>query len=307
MKAYFEKLERSTFVVRNMFIILLFCVAVLYSNLQISYSNKHEPEKNNCGVILFVHINKCGGGSVVHWFKKHTSVLHLKQEGRPRNAHDFNDTSILWQKVIPKVNEALSHLSNRSGWKVLHLHHYFPGIFYVQKIIQNWETIVQNKGCAFHKTTILRDPLHRFVSNVNFNKPPINTIEKFMNSRRNWLIRYFLFGICGYHNNDIYCGYDPKGDFTMTPNLNETHIGEAKKIIYKFDSIGFMEEFGDYLENIRTITGWTNDAYPIENMTIHKSSDYFNMTSKPINNFIKLNQDDYMYYYAIKNEMTKVF
>ena len=265
---------------------------------------EHDIHPNKCGIILFLHINKCGGGSVVNWFKKHAPVLYLKQRGQSGDVKRVNESYMLWTEMIPKADLFVSNISHRIGWKVLHLHHYFPGVSYSEKIIQRWESIVEGKGCSFHKTTMLRDPLDRFISNVNFNKPSINHIDTFMYSRRNWLIRYFLFGICGYHNKELRCGYNPKGDFTMTPSLNENYIIEVKEIISEFDSIGFMDSFGGYLENIRLITGWKeDDANEAKNVMIHKSSDYFNLTSKMLTNFLKLNQEDYVFYYTMKNDV----
>ena len=90
----------------------------------------------------------------------------------------------------------------------------------------------------------------------------------------------------------------------MTPSLNKTHIKEAKRLINTFDSIGLIDKFGEYLENIRMVTGWKdNRMNQYKSMKIHKSNDSVNLSRKLLMEFVKLNQDDYMFYYTIRNQM----
>ena len=304
MSAHSLKLNITILSIRSMAIAILLCVLFIYYNFAISNSYQKKRQNNACGVILFVHINKCGGGSVDRWFKTHAPLLFLTPPGYHKDEQSIKDTNTLWQKMVPKATRFISGVSNESGWKVLHHHVYFPGIFYSQKIIRQWKKTVEDKGCIFHKTTILRDPLDRFISSVNWYKPPMKDINTFMYSRRNWLIRYILFGICGYYDKELRCGFNRKGNFTMTPSLNKTHVKEAKRIMNTFDSIGFLDKLGEYLENIRNVTGWKDNRMNHKrSVNIHKSKDSFNLSKKLFTEFVKLNQEDYMFYYTIRNQM----
>ena len=159
------------------------------------------------------------------------------------------------------------------------------------------------KGCVFHKTTMLRDPLDRFVSNVNKNNPPLNVIDTFMESRKNWLSRYFMFGLCGYHNNKLGCGFNPKSNFTITPYLNGTYLDKAIQLMSSFDSIGFTERFSEYLSYIKSITGWKDSdkkkGKPVK--YTHKSNHTFALTQEILQKFLNINREDYILYYTMKH------
>ena len=213
-----------------------------------------------------------------------------------------------WKQMIPRANNFLKRMSSKSGWRVLEIHHGFPGVYYTQDIIQHWKEIVEGKGCVFHKTTMLRDPLDRFVSNVNKNNPPLNLIDTFMENRKNWLSRYFLIGLCGYHNNSLGCGFNPKSNFTITPYLNDTYLNDAIHLMSSFDSVGFTEKFSEYLSYIKFITGWKDNnkkkAKPIEHT--HKSNHTFVPTQEILQKFLDINREDYILYYTMKHVIKEI-
>ena len=274
-----------------------------------SGSAKNEPQVK-CGLILFMHINQCAGGSLAHWFEAQSSGYHLLQDMyswmRVPNASKL---IFSWEKMARRANSFVKKVSSTTGWKVLELHHGFPGVYYSQKHIQHWKDIVEGKGCAFHQTTMLRDPVERFISNVNKNSPPMNDIVSFMESRKNWLSRYFLFGICGYYNNKLGCGFDPKTNFTITPYLNENNLNEAINIMSGFDSVGFTDKFSEYMENIKTRTGWKDhDVKEPQNIkSIHKSQKRFNISQSLLERFLEINREDYILYYTMKYQIKKHF
>ena len=112
---------------------------------------------------------------------------------------------------------------------------------------------MEGKGCVFHKTTILRDPLGLFVATYNYNRSPLNQIEESMTYSRNQLIRYLLFGTCWHTEQDIKCS--PLCYPAARPYLNESYIRELNWVINEFDSIGFQDRFEDYLEKLRKVIG----------------------------------------------------
>ena len=268
-------------------------------------------KKSDCGLILFYHINQCAGGSLGDWFQDHVPKrnYHLLQDiWSYLTVSNVSTLQFSWEQMIPRANNFLKRMSSKSGWRVLEIHHGFPGVYYTQDIIQHWKDIVEANGCLFHKTTMLRDPLDRFVSNVNKNNPPLDHIETFMESRKNWLSRYFLFGLCGYYNHTIGCGFNPKSNFTITPNLNETYVDEAIHLMNSFDSVGFTEKFSEYLSYIKSITGWKDNdkkkAKTVEHS--HKSNHTFVPTQEILQKFLDINREDYVLYYTMKHAIKKI-
>ena len=76
---------------------------------------------------------------------------------------------------------------------------------------------------------------------------------------------------------------------------------ELVTVINELDSIGFQDRFDDYLDNLRSITGW-KDNKSKKKEVIHKSTDYLHLTSDLLKKFLKCNQEDYLIYYNIKSK-----
>ena len=269
-------------------------------------STNNGNQRYDCGVILHAHINKCAGGTVRKWFSNHAPICNIESN---EGLYDKNVVQYepVWRKMIPQVDRFLANVSPKTGWRVLHVHHKSPGLMLIENYIKKWEKSVEAKGCIFYKTTVLRDPLDRFISNVNFNNVSLNIINSFMESRRNWLIRYLLFGLCGYEGKHLKCGYERHGIHTHTSNLTKNHMKEIYKIANGFDLIGFKDDLDGYFDKIRQITGWRNEVNQVNRIHRHKSSDTFNLTRSLISKFIYLNENDYMFYYAMRNKSRQNF
>ena len=266
-----------------------------------TYGYKNDFQ-TKCGLIFYVHINQCAGGSLANWFKMHTSGYLLLQDC-PSYLTVSNNTTLRyeWKNMRKTADSFVRSVSN--GWKVLHLHHGFPGVHYIKEVIKNWKYIVEKKGCKFYQTTMIRNPLERFVSNVDKYSVSMNKVESFMESRKNWLSRYFLFGLCGYYKNNLGCGFKVSDTFTGTPNLNEEYAAEAIDTMLHFDSVGFIDRFHDYLSIIKNVTGWTDlDVKNKRNFeSIHKSHKNFKITQSLKKKFLEMNQKDYLLYNTMRN------
>jgi len=259
---------------------------------------------NKCGVLIFFHVPKTGGGSVLEWLETNFNVLNTyrlmkKSISIPRRQKQIEN---MWKGILPTANKFVNNISPRKGWQAIHLHGFFPGMYYNKDIIRDWKTIVEGKGCVLHKTTILRDPLNRFVSSINYRRTPLNEVDRFMSLRRNELSRYLLFGTCWDIDNDIKCGNEKH--LSLRPHLNKNYRRELVKVVNEFDSIGFLDEFDEYLGHIKNITGWKDDgSNQKKKKKVHKSKDYLHLNSDMLEKFLKLNQEDYLLYYNIKTDL----
>ena len=94
-----------------------------------------------------------------------------------------------------------------------------------------------------------------------------------MESRRNWLICYLLFGLCGYKGKYLKCEFQPDGSNIATPNLNEKLMKQIYDITNSLDLVGFTDKLDRYYEKIRQITCWKNEVKNIKR--VHKSRSTF--------------------------------
>ena len=281
-------------------------ISVKSSNGNNKLKTTKTKTRYKCGLLFYVHINQCAGGSLGHWFRVHASDYYLLED-KPsyRKVSNMSTLRYEWKNMRRRADSFVRTVSK--GWKVLHLHHGFPGLHYIKEIIKDWKHIVEQKGCMFYQTTMIRNPLERFISNVDKYKVTRSKVESFMESRKNWLSRYFLFGLCGYYKSNLGCGFEISDSFTGTPNLDEEYANEAINTMMQFDSVGFTDRFHDYLSVIKNVTNWTDLAVKkapkwIRNFsTVHKSHKNFNITPSLRQKFLEINQKDYALYYTMRN------
>merc|ERR1719498_1894132 len=106
------------------------------------YSMKSKT-KQSCGVLLFYHINKCGGGTMRRWFQQY----HYEwQYMYGTLVHNQNQTQELWRKFIPEIDKQVDEVGD-DRWSSISLHHGMPGIHYIQDHLSRWRATLEDKGC----------------------------------------------------------------------------------------------------------------------------------------------------------------
>ena len=114
-------------------------------SIKSSYDDKKDFQYK-CGLILYVHINQCAGGSLGHWFRVHASDYYLLEDiPSYRKVSNMSTLRYEWKNMRRRADSFVRTVSK--GWKVLHLHHGFPGLHYIKEIIKDWKHIVEKKGC----------------------------------------------------------------------------------------------------------------------------------------------------------------
>jgi len=259
-----------------------------------------------CGVILHYHINKCAGDSMGRWFQ--SRCLRFKRLYHNPVIRDPTQSKVSWKKDIESVYKWLNMTmgsggtlldmdenSKRDHWAVLEIHHGIPGMYYLKEHLKKWNEFIESKGCKFVKTTVLRDPIDRLVSNIIYNRADKRSnLTNFATSRANWLSRYLMYGTCGMYNGTIRCGYNRSGKFTMTPQ--EFDFNDVVSIIKDFDIVGLVSDLDWHKQKIEEFTGWTTGR---KAKISHPTKDRINLTRPLLVQMIRENEYDNILYYGV--------
>ena len=154
--------------------------------------------------------------------------------------------------------------------------------------------MLEDRGCKFVKTVVLRDPIDRLVSNMIYNKVFRHNITSFATSRANWLSRYLMYGTCGMYNDEIRCGYNKEGDFTMTPEKFD--FNDVVSIIRDFDIVGLVSDLDWHKEKIMEFTGWGGGT---QAKISHPTKDKIDVTRPLLQQMIRENEYDNLLYYGV--------
>ena len=217
-----------------------------------------EKALPSCGAVLFLHINKAGGGSTNEWLSKQAGK-HLRGFCCTSRKRAVEKISGWW----PKYEKELDDLCNSvapNEWKAATLHHGFPGLAYIHNTsLPRWRTVLEDQGCKLVVTTILRHPLERLLSNLDFNHVQDDDVEAFVQSRSNWLSRYLLYNLCrriGPRWQDIQCGYQHNSSWMITPQSLDDRLYTW---LDTFDVIGFTDRMPSFQARVAKFTGWSVD------------------------------------------------
>ena len=217
----------------------------------------------SCGVVFFYHVNKVGGRTVQEHLKEAT---HEYLQLFP-NEKD-------WRSATPEIEDFL-RFDDGDRWKALEIHHGFPGLLYIQEELAAWEAAVTAQGCAFRKTTLLREPVGRLVSNMKWNKVEIDTLDYATNTA-DWMSRHLAYNTCDATRT---CRFLRKQGITNAPAMTDAAFRSLIEVLDGFDVVGVMEDLAAFVaavlgRPVALISTHAQDyddrPYPLEPSTYRK-------------------------------------
>lgn len=244
-------------------------------------------EKISCGVVYFPHIPRCGGTSLVQFFK---STLQIG----PENVYDFDffsslefdgdhrlsqqefeklrdkpETKFHWMKQVDEIESRVHNFENKqSNWLLIHQHAFTPGLISTMENITRWRIQIEDRGCKFLLVTLLRSPLKRGISHLRyFGFDEERYVTNQLRSGSNYQIKFLLFGECNMTSIPLECA--AKGVPTPRPDDLKTLL----RLLKNFDLIGSMENLPDFLQKFSELSG-----KPSAKMPEHRTSANVNFT-----------------------------
>lgn len=256
-----------------------------------------------CGVLWFLHIPKTGGDTTKEYLKRLTmsspwSMMDLYKWPICTPAlHSTNMSE--WEGSTDWRRKALTELNKPKPRLVIHQHHCSPGFADLLPELKKLNATLRAKGCRLHLSTILRDPIERIVSWINFYKSkmggrefpngfPVSKIDELRQNgwkaAANKMIEYLLHGLDG----DRHDAFGSTGDacqneilpggkkckelanghnHILYTNMTEsvyvpqlTDLHRAIEILDQFDLVGTTPHLSKFLSSISILIGQGKDA-----------------------------------------------
>lgn len=138
-------------------------------------------------IIYFYHIPKTGGTYVNQYLKNLSIYLKAKYISFYDNSPNV---SYLNKK---KYINTFMHLDLNKHY-IFHHHHGFPGLKFSYIYLKTLRDKLEQNNIKFIMFTILRDPISRINSSINYNKKLSNyEIDKYIISKNNYICKYLLY------------------------------------------------------------------------------------------------------------------
>ena len=115
-----------------------------------------------CGLIVHVHIDKCGGTTVEHALKTLASLGGWRFRQLRFDTYKLKSHSVFDLPVYRAINDSLHSMARPAI--IASLHDGFPPLTQIAPLVEGWRRLLRRKGCRLHLVTALREPRERAVS-----------------------------------------------------------------------------------------------------------------------------------------------
>lgn len=225
---------------------------------------KQQPSEHQqqaqCGVFYFYHVGKCGGTSVNSWMKQtnqensqSTKYYNWwRQNTKPADFDWHHDLEEMDRVISSKT---LSSSQNSTNWMMVHHHHGSPGLRFMMPHLEEWKHDLQAQGCDLILTTVLREPMSRARSVVQYiNLPRQKFFSYFENNRFQSQTAYLIFNRGGKERiSGLSSKFLPDGKRNL--RTTQTEVDEAVSYLEKFNVVGQTSELDDFIAKAKALTG----------------------------------------------------
>lgn len=237
-----------------------------------------QTTKPGCGVLWYYHIGKCAGSSAFAWLYQLQAVGAVKQVFNLMGGRG----QVNWEAFRDNQLEPL--ISNMAGRVVaVHHHHNGPGLYGMENYFSRLSSRLENQGCKLVRFTLLRKPVPRLISHVNFamqliyKDQPGEAIDKqkhdnyfrFALSNPNFPDNQFDNYQVRYTLNNFY------GKYPMPfASSDPAAVNAAIRILDSFEVLGLVENLDESVVRVRQLLGLPNLPFPRTNVRKPKFSQH---------------------------------
>jgi len=269
------------------------CVGTALLNRKLQLHRGQDPSLDSevkpmkCGALIFLHLGKTGGTSVVNLLEQASAIsnhTYCNVWHKHNATYDYSADED-WQALLKAASSDEPQI-------VAQLHHGVPGLgcYFWEHELAPLQEKLEAKGCELRLTTVLRNATARAVSAMNFHNQlgarelPGTPCEK-ANSSANNQAKTLVEGNCG----SLRCPARPTACEAFS---EEGLLQMAQRMLSKMFLVGQTEDLQSYADRLLQVMSLKPGTVELgmDNPTLEKYKE--NLTQDDLNCFSSYNRVD---------------